>query len=471
MYDLFIKNGNVFLNNEIKKCNIAIKNSKILNITDVDNVDSKTIIDVENKYVVPGFIDVHFHVRSPSYPERGTVESETKAAAAGGIAAVFEMPISKPCCSTLERFENRKKHFYGKSFVNYGIYAAPGTSYKQKGKNYNEVFEIDKEKIINFKKSGAIAFKIFMINPPKGREDEFEGLSIVDRGHLLHTLQLIKKSNLVTTIHAESEDLLNHYSYTTPKHLLKSPETHNLLRPKIVETSAINDILFLNREINTKIHIAHLSSKTGLELITYYKNLGVDVTVETCPHYLFYNKNVLKKYGNFAKINPPIRDTEDKESLWKGLLKDNIDIIASDHAAFCYNEKIVRNDIDKVPPGHPGVNSLIYSLLNEVSEKKISLSELIKFCSVNPAKRFNIFPKYGNLSKAGLANITVIDLNKKYKYTTENQFSKAKNSDVLYSNKEFNGKIDYTIINGKIVYDGNTIIKKKYGKFINPNNK
>ena len=79
MHDLFIKNGNVFLNNEIKKCNLAIKNSKIISITDVDNVDSKTTIDVENKYVVPGFIDVHFHVRSPSYPERGTVESETKA--------------------------------------------------------------------------------------------------------------------------------------------------------------------------------------------------------------------------------------------------------------------------------------------------------------------------------------------------------------------------------------------------------
>ena len=133
--------------------------------------------------------------------------------------------------------------------------------------------------------------------------------------------------------------------------------------------------------------------------------------------------------------------------------------------------KIIRNDIDNVPPGHPGVNSLIYTLLNEVSEKKINLSELIKYCSVNPAKRFNIFPKYGELYKGGLANITVIDLKKKHKYSSENQFSKAKNSDVLYANKEFNGKIDYTIINGKIAYDGNTIIEKKYGKFINPNNK
>ena len=469
--DLVIKNGNVFLDGKFNKCNIGIINSKIVNIFDGLNYNSKETIDVNKNYVLPGFIDVHFHVRSPSYPERGTVESETKAAAAGGITSVFEMPISKPCCSTLEIFNKRREHFKKRSYVNYGIYAAPGTVYKQKNRNYEEILERDKDKILAFKKEGAVAFKIFMINPPKGREDEFDGLSITDKGHLYHTLKLIKKTNLVSTIHAESEELLDHYRYVIPKSKIKKPESHNILRPAFVETLAINEILFINKHVNAKLHIAHLSSKEGLDIIDHYRNQGVDVSTETCPHYLFYSKNVLKKYGNFAKINPPIREIIDQKALLEGITRNKIEIVASDHAAFCSKEKLSTEDIDKVPPGHPGVNSIIYSLLNESQKGKISIVDVVKLCSINPAKRFNLYHILGKISIGSNANITIIDDKKTHHYTYNNQFSKAKDSDVLYSNKKFKGKVAYTIVNGSIVYDGFDIVENKAGKFINSNKK
>ena len=469
-FDLVIKNGNIFTDDKFIKCNIGIIKSKIVNIFDNGNYTSKETIDVSNNYVLPGFIDVHFHVRSPSYPERGTVESETMAAAAGGITCVFEMPISKPCCSTIEIFNQRKNHFKNRSYVNYGLYAAPGTVYKDENKRYEEVLELDKDKILSFKKAGAVAFKIFMIAPPTGREDEFEGLSITDKGHLYHTLSLIKKTNLVSTIHAECDELLRHYRYILPEDKIQNPTSHNLLRPTFVENLAINEILYINKHANAKLHIAHLSSKEGLDIIDYYRNLGVDVSTETCPHYLFYNKNVLKKYGNFVKINPPIRDLIDQKGLWDGIINNKIEMIASDHAAFCYSEKLSTNEIDKVPPGHPGVNSMIYSLLNEVGKGKIKISDIVKLCSVNPAKRFNLFPSLGKLSIGSKANIAIIDVKKMHHYTDNNQYSKCKESDVLYSNNKFKGKVSYTIVNGSIVYNGIEILERKVGQFINPNN-
>ena len=469
-FDKVLQDGKCLIDGEFIKTSIAVKNGKIAKIFDHNNFTAKEVINVKNKYILPGCVDAHFHVRSPSYPMRGTIETETMAAAAGGVTTVFEMPISNPCCSTPEIFISRKEFFKGKSFVNYGLFAAPGTIFRQNNMSYKTVYEKDVDKLNNFKSLGAIGFKIFMINAPKGRESEFNGLSIIDEGHLYHTLKLIKKTNLVTTIHAENESLLNYYNYSIPLKQKYKPETHNELRPTILESSAINSILFLNKLINTKLHIAHLSSEDGLEIIKQYQNSGYDVSTETCPHYLLFNKHVLSKYGNFVKINPPIRGESDRNALWKGIDNSNITIIASDHAGFCYHEKIKEKNISKVPPGHPGVNSLLYSLLNQIDgSKKITLNKIVELCSTNPAKRFNIFPQKGCIKPDSDADMIILDLNKKSSYDKEIQFSLSKDSDYLYNGMEINGSIECTIVNGVTVYKNKNILENnKPGLFVKP---
>ena len=471
IFDLVIKNGNTYVDSEIKKLNVGVIDSNVVSLFDSDNYEARSIIDAENQFVLPGFIDVHFHVRSPSYPERGTVETETRAAAAGGITAIFEMPIAKPCCSTLNIFAERKEHFTGRSFTNFGIYAAPGTKFKDGERPFSEVYEEDRDKILGFRDAGAIAFKIFMIEAPLGREDEFDGLSIVDRGHLFHTLKLIKSTDLVSTIHAECNDLLKYYQQILPEDELNKPESHNLLRPPDVESTAINEILYLNKFVDTKIHIAHLSSNEGLKVIRHYQSENCNVSTETCPHYLFYDDSAIKEFGNFAKINPPIRTSTDQDALWSGLKDDVISIIASDHAAFCSYEKLATTRIDKVPPGHPGVNSLVYTMVDKVSKGEFTIQDIVKFYSSNPAERFGINHLMGSISPGLSANITILDMNKTHYYNSDQQFSHAKSSDVLYSGKKFNGKIEKTIVNGKVVYDGQTVLTEQVGRFINPNNK
>ena len=177
-------------------------------------------------------------------------------------------------------------------------------------------------------------------------------------------------------------------------------------------------------------------------------------------------------YNTNAKVSPPIRSENDRKALWNGIDNSNITIIASDHAGFCYHEKVIEKNISKVPPGHPGVNSLLYSLLNQIDgSKKITLNKIVELCSTNPAKRFNLYPMLGKISIGSSANITIIDDKKTHHYSYNNQFSKSKDSDVLYSNKKFKGKVAYTIVNGNIVYDGFDIVENKAGKFINSNKK
>ena len=149
-FDKVLQDGKCLIDGEFIKTSIAVKNGKIAKIFDHNNFTSKEVINVKNKYILPGCVDAHFHVRSPSYPMRGTIETETMAAAAGGVTTVFEMPISNPCCSTPEIFISRKEFFKGKSYVNYGLFAAPGTIFRQNNMSYKTVYEKDVDKLINF---------------------------------------------------------------------------------------------------------------------------------------------------------------------------------------------------------------------------------------------------------------------------------------------------------------------------------
>ena len=161
--DLIIKNGKVFYKNKFQIINVLVNKGKILEISNnIKSYEAKKIIDAKNQTVIPGVIDVHFHVRAPSFPERGTVESETKAAAKGGITTLFEMPISDPCMSNGKVLKDRKEHFSKNTIINFAFIPAIG---KLTNSNLNSLI-----------KNGAIAFKIFTIAAPANRKSEFDGL-------------------------------------------------------------------------------------------------------------------------------------------------------------------------------------------------------------------------------------------------------------------------------------------------------
>jgi len=446
-FDLIIKNGKVFYQNKFQKINIIIDNGKIIKITkNLNSFKAKQIIDAKNKTIIPGIIDVHFHVRAPSFPERGTVKSETKAAAKGGITTLFEMPISNPCMSNAKVLQERKKHFSDNTIINFAFIPALG-----KLTNYN---------LKNLINNGAIAFKVFTIAAPVNRKSEFDGLCFTKEGEILEALKHAKKSNLVTIFHAEDQNILDYFKKYEDKFEKSNPEIHNATRPAIAEAIAISKILNLNSIVKTKIHIAHVTSELSLDIISYFQKKGQDISAETCPHYLFKTEKDVIKVGPFGKINPPIRGNPDQNKLWKALKNKTLTIIASDHASFSYKEKLKgKKNFLNAPPGSPGAELMLPLMLDAVSKKKITFKEVIDLMCSNPAKRFNIYPKKGIIKKGSDADLVILDLNESWFVSSKKLVSKGKRCAHLYFGDRLKGNIKTTLVNGKIVYDKNKFYK------------
>ena len=445
--DLIIKNGNVYYNNKLQINNIVIDKGKIIEVKkNIKSFQPKKIINAKNKTIIPGIIDIHFHIRAPSFPERGTVESETKAAAKGGITTLFEMPISDPCMSNAKVLTDRKKHFSKKSIVNFAFIPAIG--------------KFSKSNLQGLIKNGAIAFKVFTIAPPPNRKSEFDGLCFIKEDEILNALKHAKKSNLVTIFHAEDQALLNYFKKEETKFNKSNPEVHNATRPAITEAMAISKILNINSIVKTKVHIAHVTSELSLDIISFFQQKGQDVTAETCPHYLFKTEKDVIKVGPFGKINPPIRSHSDQVQLWKALNNNTLSIVASDHASFSYKEKIQgKKNFINAPPGAPSGEIMLPLMLNAVSKKRITLDKLIKTMSTNPAKRFNLFPKKGIIKKGSDADLVILDMKETWEVNKNNLVSKGKRCAHLYYGDKIKGNIKTTIVNGKVAYDGNKFYK------------
>ncbi|MDC6448356.1 dihydroorotase family protein [Alphaproteobacteria bacterium] len=447
--DLIIKNGNVYYNNKLQINNIIIDQGKIIEVKkNIKSYKPKKVINAKNKTIIPGIIDIHFHIRAPSFPERGTVVSETRAAAKGGITTLFEMPISDPCMSNAKVLSDRKKHFSKSSIVNFAFIPAIG--------------KFNKSNLRGLIKNGAIAFKVFTISPPPNRKSEFEGLCFTKEDEILNALKHAKKSNLVTIFHAEDQSLLDYFKKEETKFQKSNPEIHNATRPAITEAMAISKILNINSIVKTKIHIAHVTSKLSLDIISFFQKKGQDVTAETCPHYLFKTEKDVIKVGPFGKINPPIRSHYDQEQLWKALNNNTLSIVASDHASFSYNEKKEgKKNFLNAPPGAPSGELMLPLMLKAVSEKKITLNKLVKTMSINPAKRFNLFPRKGIIKKGSDADLVVLDLKETWVVNKNNLVSKGKRCAHLYYGDKIRGNIKTTLVNGKVAYDGNKFYKYK----------
>ena len=455
--DLIIKNGKVFYKNKLQAKNVIVNNGKIIAISkNIKSFEAKKIIDARNRTIIPGVVDVHFHVRAPSFPERGTVESETKAAAKGGITTLFEMPISNPCMSNGKVLNDRKEHFSKNTIINFAFIPAIG---KLTNSNLNSLI-----------KNGAIAFKIFTIAAPPNRKSEFDGLCFTDEDKILEALIHAKKSDLVTIFHAEDQKMLDYHKRFESAYEKSDPRIHNVSRPAITESLAISKILKLNSIVKTKIHIAHVTSEISLDIISYFQKKGQDLSAETCPHYLFKTDKDVIKVGPFGKINPPIRTKVDQDKLWKGLKNNTLNIIASDHASFSLNEKLKgKKDFSKAPPGSPGAELMLPLMLDAASKKKINLKKIIELMCLNPAKRFNIFPNKGIIKKGSDADLCILDLNEKWIVNQKTLVSKGKKCAHLYFGDKIKGSVKTTIVNGKIVYDNKKFYKyKKNNFFVSP---
>ena len=414
------------------------------------------IIEAGGLLVLPGGIDIHFHCRAPAFPERGDFATETRAAAAGGITTIFEMPISKPCTSTLEAFEYRRKLGEENVYVDFGLYAAPAS--------------LDAAEVSKMVGAGAIGFKTFMIGAPAGREDEFKGLIARNDDELLCVLEIIKEYEIPAVFHCESDALLSLFSARLNKEAQIPPSAHALSRPPIVESLAIARLLALAEEFQRRVHVAHMSTAAGVAHVRDAKRRGVPVTAETCPHYLLFTADMLDEIGPFGKVNPPIRNKIEQTALWAALEDGTIDVIASDHAPFSLKEKESgQRDIRQAPPGIPGVEILYHFVLDLALRKRISLGRAVELISTRPARMYNLYPRKGIIEVGAQADLVLFDPTATSVIDGTQWFTKAAPSERLYSGRTLRGSIKQTILRGKTVYrDGVIVGEPGTGQFVRP---
>jgi dihydropyrimidinase/dihydroorotase/allantoinase len=442
--DLAIVGGDV-VTDRVAPATVLVGGGRILALQAPElPVVARRVLDATGMLVLPGAIDVHFHCRDPLATHRGDFASETRAAAAGGVTTVFEMPISKPATATLERWRARCAIAAAKAYVNVGLYAAPGF--------------LDGADLKALADAGVVGFKLFTTRAVVGREDEFEGLATQSAAHVLQALELVRDLGRPFVLHAEDQDLIDLYRTRAAAHEGPAFRRHQASRPAVVEATAIASLAQMALATGCQVHIAHVSSAAGAEAVRQAKRSGAPLTAETCPHYLFCTDDDLERAGTFGVINPPLRFAADRDALWAALADGTIDLIATDHAPFTRAEKEAATDFLHAPPGHPGLEALLPLLMTAAAQGRLSVEDVVALVSRRPAARFGLLPHKGTLAPGADADVTIYDPRGTRTLRRGQGESRATDSDVLYEGTEVQGHVHATLVNGHVVYEGGRVV-------------
>jgi allantoinase len=418
---------------------------------------TEEIIDAAGLLVLPGAIDVHFHARTPAYPERGDFYTESRAAAAGGVTTIFEMPISKPGCATPETFRNRRRLAEEQCIVDFALFGAPGT--------------LNREDVLGMAAAGAIAFKIFMHQAPLGREDEFIGICLTEDDQLYEALALVKETGRRLVVHCESNALLEAGLARMRAEGRTDLRVHMDSRPPLVEALAVARLLTLAEDLSAPVHVAHVSCAAALNIIRRFQRDGVDVTAETCPHYLFFDEDDYLRLGPYAKINPPIRSAADQQALWQGLAEGCFSVITTDHATYLAKEKERGWDgIWLSPSGAPGVQAMLPILMTAaLRDKRLTIEQVVRLISSEPARLFGLAPRKGAIQPGAEADLCLYDPRPAAVLRHEQMWSQARDIDKLYLDREFQGRVVSTFVRGQRVFqEGEILAQRGSGCFVRP---
>jgi dihydroorotase (multifunctional complex type) len=441
--DLRILNGVVVSDGTTAALDVGIEAGRIVEVDETGKLGpARQELDATGLHVLPGAIDVHFHCRAPSHPERGTFDSETRAAAAGGVTTIFEMPVSDPACSTPEVFRQRRSLAEREANVNFAIYSGAALSAAAAAEMAAE---------------GAIAFKLFTLTPAPDREVEFRGLWASGEPAILDALAAVASTGLPCVIHAENEPLISYY---------ESLETDGGVgaRPPIVEAVAIAQVAALAKEAAARVHIAHVTSRSALDAVRGAVAMGAAVSAETCPQYLMLDSGAVERYGGVAKIAPPLRERADSEALWDGLRDGTISLVASDHAPFLVHEK---RDVAYAlaPQGLPTVELLVPVLLDAAVKGRLPLELAVALITSAPARLFGLHPEKGRIAPGSDADLALVSLTDVFRPRPESLMTRAAGCGIVFGDMSLQARVRKTIVNGRLVYADGTLLSPPSGRF------
>lgn len=433
-----ITNVNILRDNNLQKVDIYIENEKIV---EIENSSHKNIriekIDGSDLLALPGIIDSHVHFDDPGYTQREDFETGTKSAIAGGVTTVVDMPCTSiPPVTDKQSLEYKLNIISKKAYADFALWGGVTPQLIDNGKYYNTLKDL--------KENGVTGIKFYTIS-------SMEAYPRMDSQHLYKAFTYLKEIDLPAAVHSEDFELVDLFSSYVKSKGFKNPLAWCKGRVYEAEEVAILKVATIARETKTKLHIVHLTSKKGLDIIRRFKDEGVDITTETCPHYLYFTESDFEKIGPVLKTAPPVRRTEDVEALWKGLFDGTINFVASDHAGGIYPEEKNNESIWENYAGIPGTQLILPVLLTiGYHKKKMPLSRIQELTSTNPARRYKLEGK-GKIEKGYYADMVLVNLEKEWIF--DNKMLYCKNKYSPFNGMTFKGKVEKTILRGNLVYD------------------
>lgn len=440
--DLAVINGMAYVDGMFSPVDIGIRDEKFAVIASRGLLgEADRVIDAAGKYVIPGGIDTHVHFRDPGHPERGTFYTESMAAVAGGTTTILEHPISSPPQYSKAILDNRKQVARDRGpVVDYAFYGAAGGQFP--------------EEITRIAREGIVAFKAFLHEAPEGRDQEFVGLTMANDYEIYVGMKEVAKTGLMLASHAENNDMIQGLIRKFRSEGKVGPEYHCPSRPPISEYSTVQKLITFAEETGCVLELAHISTPQAMQMAKDAKARGQKVFLETCPHYLFLTEDELLKHGAYAKCNPPLRTREIVEALWEYVLDGTVDFIGSDHGPFLPAEKDTGlADIFKAPAGMIGIDVRLPLMLNEVArgERGLTLERVVQLLCENPAKAFSIYPQKGVIQPGSDGDLVIVDMNQSTTVDWRKNYSLSRDIAKVYDGWELTGKLDYTILRGKVV--------------------
>ncbi len=391
-------------------------------------------IDVDTAYVLPGAIDPHVHCLSD--PREG-IEAATRAAAAGGVTTILEMPFDKTGpVWTVERLEAKKEMVASEAHVDVGLFATvrPGGGIDQ---------------VAALAKAGAVTFKLSTYHTDADRFPR------TPDNEMIEVFRAIAATGRRVCVHAENDEIVRSLVAHLHDRGDEDPRLHCAARPPVTETAAVANALELARTADAKVHFVHMSLPHSIELVRSYARGGSDVSAEACPQYLLFTEDDMLTFGARIKVNPPVRTPTDVAGMWALFRADEIDTISSDHAPWPLSEKDNSNIFDNAS-GAPGVET-VFPIIASIAlhEKGVGIESLVRAYCWRPAELFGIDHRKGDLAPGLDGDVVVFD--PRIDWVVDETTMQSNAGWSPFHGRQLRGKVTLTVSRGEIIYDGKQV--------------
>ena len=445
MTDLVVRGGKVVTAENLIAADIAVEDGRISAIGP-DLPGAAREIDARGLTILPGLIDIHVHFNEPGRTEWEGAATGSRALAAGGATLFFDMPLnSSPCTIGPTEFDQKRSALENSSITDFALWGGivPGNI----------------DSLAALAERGVIGFKAFMADsglPEFPRSDDLT---------LYEGMREAARLGLPVAVHAEDDDLIKSLTARLAAIGLTGIRDYLGSRPVLAEVAAIQRAALLAAETGAKLHIVHVSSGRGVAAAFEARARGVDIAIETCPHYLFFTEEDVERIGAAAKCAPPLRNAHERDRLWGAMLRGIVNVVGSDHSPAPPEMKHDANFFG-IWGGIAGGQSTLSVLLSSGHhERKLPLTRIADLIAAFPARRFHLQHK-GGIVVGNDADLTLVDLSASYTVEESSLFQRHKMSP--YIGKTLQGLVRQTLLRGQPIFVDGKIVAMGTGKFFRP---